>query len=128
MDNLDSSVKSLKKQLESHHGIHEGKLMSCLSWVEKYTTDKRARPSESRQAIAWLKERGLWQAYLNEYVRDKPKGSWGGKREGAGWKDREKGESSVIVSCRISVKLRDDHEIDSNWLKDAIARKIAINC
>ena len=120
-------LKSLKKHLDSPHGIAESHLMNALNWVERYTPDKRARPEESRLAISWLKEKGLWNAYLQEYAPDK-KGSWGGKREGAGWKDREKGESSVIVSCRISLKLRDNHEIDSDWLKDAIARKIAINC
>ncbi len=120
-------LKSLKKHLDSPHGIHDGNLMNALNWVERYTPDKRARPEESRLAISWLKENGLWDAYLREYTPEE-KVSWGGKREGSGWKNREKGEASVIVSCRISVKLRDDHEIDGDWLKDAIARKIAINC
>ena len=124
MDNLDSSVKRLKKQLENPHGIHDGKLMTALSWAEKYTQDKRARPAESRQAIAWLKEKRLWQAYLNEYVRDKPKASWGGKRAGAGYKNQPKGERTVIVSCRIPLSLKSDNEIGGDWLKDAIARKL----
>jgi hypothetical protein len=124
MSSFDSWLSRLSKELNRPSGIADSHLMNALSWVERYTPDKRNRPPESKQALAWIAENGLMATYKRDFELKKPDGRGKASKKGKGVGGHNKKPPTSVISIRLPDSLIKAYGIDRLWVVDAIQRKI----
>lgn len=121
---LDSWLSRLSKELNRSSGIADSHLMNALSWVERYTPDKRKRPPESKQALAWIAKNGLMATYERDFEQKKPDGRGKASKKGKGVGGHNKKPPTSVISVRLLDSLIEAYGINRLWVVDAIERKI----
>ena len=121
---LDSWLSRLSKELNRSSGIADSHLMNALSWVERYTADKRKRPPESKQALAWIAENGLMATYKRDFEQKKPDGRGKASKKGKGVGGHNKKPPTSVISVRLPDSLIETYGIDRLWVVYAINLKI----